>query len=54
MRAGLDLLPTWALQDKAAANRLVIADMRGQPVVPTYGSLGLPGCNASRVMRPWY
>jgi hypothetical protein len=25
LRAGLDLLPTWALQQKAAANRRVIA-----------------------------
>ena len=28
MRAGLDLLPTWALEQKAAANRQVIAIMR--------------------------
>jgi hypothetical protein len=28
MRAGLDLLPTWALEQKAAANRQVIAFMR--------------------------
>jgi hypothetical protein len=28
MRAGLDLLPTWALKQKAAANRQVIATMR--------------------------
>jgi hypothetical protein len=28
MRAGLDLLPTWALEQKAAANRQVIAVMR--------------------------
>ena len=28
MRAGLDLLPTWALQQKATANREVIAVMR--------------------------
>jgi hypothetical protein len=46
MRAGLDLLPTWALQQKAAANRQVIATMRqrlerGEPVVPMYGLLGL-------------
>ncbi|MDQ3930507.1 MAG: hypothetical protein M3328_15360, partial [Chloroflexota bacterium] len=27
MRAGLDLLPTWALEQKAAANRQVIAVM---------------------------
>jgi hypothetical protein len=28
MRAGLNLMPTWALQQKAAANRQVIAIMR--------------------------
>ena len=28
MRAGLDLLPTWALEQKAVANRQVIAVMR--------------------------
>ena len=28
MRAGLDLLPTWALEQKAAANRQLIAAMR--------------------------
>jgi hypothetical protein len=28
MRAGLELLPTWALEQKAAANRQVIAVMR--------------------------
>jgi hypothetical protein len=28
LRAGLDLLPTWALAQKAAANRQVIAVMR--------------------------
>jgi hypothetical protein len=37
LRAGLDLLPTWALAQKAAANRQVIAVMggrleRGEPV----------------------
>lgn len=46
LRAGLDLLPTWALALKAAANRQVIAIMRhrlerGEPVVPMYGPLGL-------------
>jgi hypothetical protein len=30
MRAGLDLMPTWALQQKAIANRQVIAIMRGR------------------------
>ena len=28
MRAGLDLLPTWALEQKAAANRQLIEAMR--------------------------
>jgi hypothetical protein len=46
MRAGLDLLPTWVLEQKAAANRRVIAVMRGrlergEPGVPTHGPLGL-------------
>jgi hypothetical protein len=46
MRAGLDLLPTWVLEQKAAANRQGIAVMRqrlarGEPVVPMYGPLGL-------------
>jgi hypothetical protein len=46
MRAGLDRLPTWVLEVKAAANRRVIAVMRarlerGEPVVPMYGPLGL-------------
>jgi hypothetical protein len=46
LRAGLDLLPSWALQQKAAANRRLIAVMRerlerGEPVVPMYGPLGL-------------
>lgn len=30
MRAGLELLPTWVLEQKAAANRQVIAVMRGR------------------------
>jgi hypothetical protein len=46
LRAGLDLLPTWALQQKATANRRLIAVMRerlerGEPVVAMYGPLGL-------------
>jgi hypothetical protein len=46
MRAGLDQLPTWALEQKAAANRQVIAVMRGrlelgEPVQRMYGPLGL-------------
>jgi hypothetical protein len=51
MRAGLDQIPTWAVEQKAAANRQVIAVVRGrlvrgEPVVPMYGPLGLPACNA--------
>jgi hypothetical protein len=46
MRAGLDQLPTWALEQKAAANRQVIAIMggrlaRGELVQRMYGPLGL-------------
>jgi predicted protein tyrosine phosphatase len=46
LRAGLELLPTWALQQKATANRQVIAVMRkrlerGGSVVAMYGPLGL-------------
>jgi hypothetical protein len=46
LRAGLGLLPTWALQQKAAANRKLIAVMRerlerGESVVAMYGPLGL-------------
>jgi hypothetical protein len=46
LRGGLDLLPTWALQQKGAANRKLVAVMRerlerGEPVVPMYGPLGL-------------
>jgi hypothetical protein len=46
LRAGLNLMPTWALEQKAAANREVIAVMRqrlerGERVVPMYGPLGL-------------
>jgi hypothetical protein len=46
LRAGLDLLPTWVLAQKAAANHQVIAVMRrrlerGERVVPMYGPLGL-------------
>jgi hypothetical protein len=46
LRAGLDLLPTWVLEQKAAANRRLIAAMRerlarGQPAAPMYGPLGL-------------
>jgi hypothetical protein len=46
MRAGLDLLPTWALETKAAANRRVIAVMHqrlaaGQQVAHMYQEPGL-------------
>jgi hypothetical protein len=46
MRAGLDLIPTWALEQKAAANRQVIAVMRrrlgaGEQVARMYQEPGL-------------
>ena len=46
MRAGLDLLQTWALEQKAAANRQVIAVMRerlgaGEQVARMYQEPGL-------------
>ena len=46
MRAGLDLLPTWALEQKAAANRQRIAIMRrrlavGEEVARMYQEPGL-------------
>jgi len=46
MRAGLDMLPTWALEQKAAANRQVIAVMRqrlaaGEAVARMYQEPGL-------------
>ena len=46
MRAGLDLLPTWALEQKAAANRPLIAAMRrrlaaGEQVARMYQEPGL-------------
>jgi hypothetical protein len=46
MRAGLDLLPTWTLEQKAAANRQVIAVMRtrlaaGEQVARMYQEPGL-------------
>jgi hypothetical protein len=46
MRASLDLLPTWALEQKAAANRKVIATMRqrlaaGERVARMYQEPGL-------------
>jgi hypothetical protein len=44
MRAGLDLLPTWALDQKAAANRQLIAAMRRRLAA---GEQGL-ACTRSR------
>jgi hypothetical protein len=46
MRAGLDLWPTWALEQKAAANRQVIAATRkrlavGEGVARMYQEPGL-------------
>jgi hypothetical protein len=46
MRAGLDLMPTWALEQKAAANRQLIAAMRprlaaGEQVARMYQEPGL-------------
>ena len=46
MRAGLDLLPTWALEQKVSANRQVIATMRtrlaaGEQVARMYQEPGL-------------
>jgi hypothetical protein len=48
MRAGLDLMATWALEQKAAANRQLIADMRrrlaaGEQVARMYQEPGWPG-----------
>jgi hypothetical protein len=46
MRVGLDLLPTWALEQKASANRDVIARMRrrlaaGEAVARMFQAPGL-------------
>jgi hypothetical protein len=46
MRAGLELLPTWALEQKAAANRQIIGVMRsrlaaGEEVARMYREPGL-------------
>jgi hypothetical protein len=46
MRAGLDLMSTWALEQKAAANRQLIAAMRrrlaaGEQVARMYQEPGL-------------
>ena len=59
MRAGVNLLPTWALEQKATANRQVIAVMRqrlaaGEQVARMYGSRGWPGWSAKpRSPRSW-
>lgn len=59
MQAGLDLMPTWALQQKAAANRQVIAIMRqrlaaGEEVARMYQEPGLAGWSArQRSPRSW-
>jgi len=50
MRAGLELLPTWALEQKAAANRQIIGVMRsrlaaGEEVARMYREPG-PGWSA--------
>jgi hypothetical protein len=51
MRAGLELLPTWALEQNAAANRQIIGVMRsrlaaGEEVPGCTGSRGWPGWSA--------
>jgi hypothetical protein len=51
MRASLDLLPTWALEQKAAANRQVIAVIRqrlaaGSRWLAGISSQGWPGWSA--------
>ena len=49
MRAGLDLLPTWALEQKAVANRQVIAVMRERwPLARRWR-----GCTRSRGWPGW-
>jgi hypothetical protein len=59
MRAGLDLLPAWALEQKAAANRQLIAVMRqrlaaGEEVARMYQEPGWPGWSAKpRSWRTW-
>ena len=51
MRAGLELLPTWALEQNAAANRQIIGVMRsrlaaGEEVARMYREPGWPGWSA--------
>jgi hypothetical protein len=59
LRAQLDLLATWTLEQKAAANRHVIAVMRqrlaaGEQVARIYQERGWPGWSAKpRLPRTW-
>ena len=51
MRTGLELLPTWALEQNAAANRQIIGVMRsrlaaGEEVLGCTRNLGWPGWSA--------
>ena len=58
--AGLDLLPTWALEQKAAANRQVIAVTHqrlaaGEEVARMYQEPGLPGWSGKpRWPKRWW
>ena len=52
MRAGLDLLPTWALEQKAAANRQVIAVMREAAGRWRAGGADVPGAGAGLAGAP--
>jgi hypothetical protein len=60
MRAYLDLLPTWTLEQKAAADRQLIAVMRqrlaaGEEVPRMYQEPGLAGWSAKpRPPRSWW
>ena len=56
LRAGLDLLPTWALEQKAAANRQLIVAMRlrlaaGEQVARMYQEPG-PCCSSASHPAP--
>jgi hypothetical protein len=59
MRAGLDLLPSWALEQKAAANRQLIAATRrrlaaGEQVARMYHEPGWPGWSGKpRSPKTW-
>ena len=52
MRAGLDLLPTWALEQKAAANRQVIAVMRQRLAAGEQVAPHVPGAGAGLAGAP--